>query len=265
MTRIPNIIHYTHLVLPGTTPKPFSLVHFLAVKSAYIYNRPDTIFFHCTEEPTGEWWEQARPYVTINKVEAPTSIAGRRFYHPAHSSDLLRLYQLREHGGIYLDLDVICTRSFAPLRDHEFCLGQQGVNGSLGICNAVILAEPHAFMTDRWIEGFDPATSLLQGFRSQAQFDEYWCEMSVDYPAVLAQRWPEHITVLPHDAFHWPLYMPDHLAMLFDEDHTFPNAYCHHLWQSLSWEPYLSKLSVADIMERPSTFNRIARTVLTTD
>lgn len=148
--------------------------------------------------------------------------------------------------------------------DYEFCLGKQGINGSLGICNAVILAKPHSFITQKWIEGFYPETSLLKGFRSKQQFDEYWCEMSVDYPALLAQKYPEHITILDHEAFYWPLYTPEHLAMLFRDDNDFPNAYCHHLWQSLAWEHYMQPLTVEEIMHTDTYFNRLARGILLT-
>lgn len=61
--------------------------------------------------PTGTWWDLLKPHLTLNQVVAPDTVWGQRIDLAAHKSDVLRLYALREMGGVYLDLDVfVCVR-----------------------------------------------------------------------------------------------------------------------------------------------------------
>ena len=104
---IPNIFHFCYGLAEDFGGKPFSLVHFLAVKSALEVNRPDEIFFYYKYEPKGEWWDKTKKIVTMVKVIPPDMIFGNELVHVAHKADILRLNILIEKGGIYLDLDTI--------------------------------------------------------------------------------------------------------------------------------------------------------------
>jgi hypothetical protein len=42
----------------------------------------------------------------------------------------------------------------------------------------------------------------------------------------------------------------------------FPNALCHHLWETLSWGPYLRDMSITDILETDAYFHALARRFL---
>lgn len=250
---IPNIVHFVYL-----GGKPFSLVHYLAIKSAHVINNPSRIYFHYSQEPVGEWWEKARPYLQTMKIAAPTAIAGVPLCVREHQADVARLQVLQEYGGIYLDIDVICARPFTPLLEHTCVLGEQGVDGERGLCNAVILAEKGAFFVQKWLEGFDARTSLWSGFRSNG-YDNYRDELSVRYPKELAQRFPEHISIQGYKRFYWPLYYPDHLDWFFRQnDSSFDEAYCHHLWESISWRRYLKDLTVQELQMADTNFTRLA-------
>lgn len=259
---IPNIAHFLYGFVPDFGGKAFSLVHFIAVKSAYVVNNPDCINFYYKYEPTGEWWERAKRYLNLVKVEPPTEISGSPLRHPAHQADVVRLQVLLEFGGIYLDIDTICMKPLTPLLQHQFVLGQQGINGERGLGNAVILSEKGSSFAAEWLNGFDPRTSLWHGFRSTG-FDEYWAEYSVRYPAFLANLMPEHIHVEKHDSFYWPLFYQHHLKWLFEEQgSSFENAYCHHLWETLSWKDYLENLSLERIRTVDTNFHIIVRRFL---
>ena len=52
-SRIPNIFHFCFGFTPDFGGKPFSLVHYLAVKSAHEVNKPDMMHFYHKYEPTG--------------------------------------------------------------------------------------------------------------------------------------------------------------------------------------------------------------------
>jgi hypothetical protein len=263
---IPNIIHFLFGFAPDFGGMPFSLVHYLAVKSAYVVNKPDSINFYCQYEPKGEWWEKAKGYVNFVQVKPPEKAFGVRLYHFAHKADIVRLQVLMEHGGIYLDIDVICVRPFTPLLGHSFVMGQQGREGKevrhVGLCNAVILAQENSFFCQKWLEGFNPYKSLWNGFRSLG-WDQYWDELSVQYPTYLAKLFPEHICIQDDKKFFWPLFDDEHLKWLFTgQGDSFENAYCHHLWESLSWEPYLKNLTVDYIVNVDTNFNCMVRQFL---
>jgi len=256
---IPNVIHFFFGFAPDFGGKPFSLVHYLAVKSAYIVNQPDSINFYCQYEPQGEWWEKTKRYVNVVRIDPPEEVFGVRLYHFAHKADVLRLQILIEQGGIYLDMDVICLRPFIPLLGHSFVMGQQE---NEGLCNAVILSEANSFFGKKWLEGFDPRTSLWKGFRSRGR-DKYWDEYPVRYPGYLAKLFPEQICIQDDKRFFWPLFYPDHLKWLFlGQGDSFEHAYCLHLWETLSWDSYLKNLSIDYIMNVNNNFNCIVRRFL---
>ena len=90
------------------------------------------------------------------------------------------------HGGIYLDLDVVVVRPFAPLlrAGHDFVMGKEGdvdAGGFHGLCNAVMLARPNASFALRWLERY-------RDFGSG--HGDAWSYHSVQLPALLAEQHP---------------------------------------------------------------------------
>ncbi|MDQ8706965.1 glycosyltransferase [Streptomyces sp. LHD-70] len=262
---IPNVIHLTFGFSPDFGGKEFSLVHYVCLRSMVAVNEPDRVYLYYAYEPSGPWWDRALELVTPVRVEPPTSIGGVPISHPAHQSDVVRLEKLLEHGGIYLDMDILCVRPFDDLLDAGVVLGEQAgtVDGKLtidGLCNAVILARPGAPFLRRWLDGFDPATSLWSGFRSTGR-DELWDEMSVQYPAHLARLHPDEVTVKSWRSFFWPSWREEDRRALFvdDDPGDFPGAYCHHLWETLAWRDHLADLTPKSIKEGTSRFCVLAQ------
>ena len=274
---IPNTLHFVFGMAPDFGGKPFSLVHYLSVKSAVELNKPMAVYLHYQYEPQGEWWERARPVLTLNKITAPDSFMGRPLFHVAHKADVVRLQTLKESGGIYLDLDTISVKPLTDLLDHSFVIGQElkaayvpknwrqrlkykmGLTkktspGATGLCNAVLLSEMNSDFVNRWLNEY-------KTFRSKGR-DKYWNEHSVRVPEQLAAQYPGSIIKLSPYAFYFPLYDTAGLRSMFGEVKEFPEAYLHHLWESFSWENYLSKLTVEGIMKQDTTYNLIARKYL---
>ncbi|MCU0372996.1 MAG: hypothetical protein MUE56_07105 [Ignavibacteria bacterium] len=248
---IPNIFHFCYGFADDFGGKPFSLVHYLAIKSAIAVNNPDKVFFYYKYEPEGEWWDKARILVEKVRIEPPDNIFGNKLYHVAHKADIVRLNVLIEHGGIYLDLDTITKKSYESLRKFNFVIGKQGRWRNMGLCNAVMMAEKNAEFARLWLSNY-------KTFRSKGK-DKYWAEHSVKLPSVLAKQNPDLLHIEPYNSFHFPLYYKFSLRKLFIDANDYPEAFCHHLWEGGSWDEYLSKLSVEDIMQRDSTYNLIAR------
>jgi hypothetical protein len=279
---IPNIFHFVFGMAEDFGGRPFSLSHYLAVKSAMDVNAPDTIFFHYAYEPTGYWWEKIKPHLLLNKINAPASFMGRPVEHIAHKADVVRLQVLQESGGIYLDMDTISVKPLTDWLHHSFVIGREfkaaylpknrrqklkhtirtrlgltkKMNGAeTGLCNAVMLSEKNSWFASAWLKEY-------KTFRSTGR-DKYWNEHSVLIPQQLAAQFPEAITIAGPRTFHYPLYDSESLKTMFETVHEFPEAYLHHLWESFSWNKYLSKLTVENIRNTDTTYNCIARKFLT--
>lgn len=274
---IPNVFHFVFGMAEDFGGKPFSFVHYLSVKSAVKLNNPEAVYFHYQYEPEGEWWEQAKPLLTLNKIKAPDSFMGKPLFHVAHKADVIRLQMLKQTGGIYLDLDTISVKPLTDLLDHSFVIGQelkpayvpknwlQRLNlktgltkkpseKATGLCNAVLLSEKNSDFVNYWLKEY-------KTFRSKGR-DKYWNEHSVLVPERLAALYPTSITQLSPYAFHYPLYDAAGLRAMFEEVQEFPDAYLHHLWESFSWNDYLSKLTPERVREKDTTYNLIARRFL---
>lgn len=258
MDSIPNIIHFCYF-----GGLEFSLINYLSVRSVHDINKPDAIYFYASEEPRGEWYKKAKKYLTIVPTIFPESIFGVDVPHPAHKADIVRLQKLIEHGGIYLDWDVICAKPFTPLLNNRVVLGEEIYDGhKVGLCNGVILAKPQESFTQRWLEGFDPKKSLWRGFRSKGT-DLYYSEMSVKYSHFLSMIYPEEIHIEPHQSFFYPSYFPPELEEFFTTDsHRFDGAYCYHLWTNAAYEQYLKDITVEKIFSEDTAFARLARPFL---
>ncbi len=285
----PNLIHFIYV--GGRT---FSFIHFLAVYTAWKVNRPDHIYFHHTEEPTGQWWEKARPLLTLNRVEPVHEIHGNPIKFPAHMADVIRLAMLRRFGGIYLDLDIVCLRPFTPLLQNDFVMG---IEPGTGLCNAVIIARHDAEFLGIWQEQY----RSFDGNR--------WNHHSVVLPWQLAQAHPQHIHIADKYAFFYPTHndpvhrylwgerptlrerltrLSKNLVRLAAQSfvgrhdairqayyHTFHavhgrewhyhrarQSYCLHLWEGLWGEPYLKAVTPAYLRDSHSNFARLLRGVL---
>jgi hypothetical protein len=251
MSRVPKILHYTFGMASDFGGKPWSLVHHVCLKSAVERIIPQEVLFYYEYEPTGPWWELSRELVTLVKIEAPREIFGRPLAHVAHRSDVVRLQKLIEHGGIYLDADVLVQRSFDDLLEHRTVLGQEGQDAEWGLANAVMLAAPQSPFMRRWLEEY-------RSFRG-----EIWNEHSVHLPGKLARAHPTEITVLPSTAFFWPLWTEEHLEWIFASNRPIPTeqTYANHLWEGKAWK-YLEDLTPQRVRSVDTNFHRWAKPLI---
>lgn len=259
---IPNIVHLIFYNEPPRT-QPFALYHFLAVESALRWLRPNSLRFYTNNAPHGPFWERLQGRIEVVRVEPPLEVFGRPLRHYAHRADVMRLDLLIEYGGIYLDLDTIVRRSFAPLLEHPAVMGlQKYPDGSCGLCNAVILSEArHPFLLE-WRRSY-------QTFRSSGM-DEFWDEHSVQIPLELAgigpfgdrRRQRSDIEILPAESFFEPSYWPYDLKRLFERVEPFEASFAHHLWASFSADRYLDRLTPDVIRSVDTTYNLLARRLL---
>ncbi len=251
--RIPNLVHFVYGMQEDRGDRPFSLVHYVAFRSALEIHRPDRIWLHTGYTPSGPWWEAISSDVEVRIVAIPKTVQGNRLDRPEHRSDVVRLEALLEFGGLYLDMDTVSVRSIAKLRRFRCVLGEETTpgSGSHGLSNAVMMAEPGSSFFRRWLEEY-------------ATFNQdYWNTHSVVLPRLLAeQAAPGVIHTEPARSFHWPSWDDAGIKALFAEDRSYPDAYVHHLWAGKTWEAHLAGLTPEHIFAVDTTYNRLARPFL---
>jgi Glycosyltransferase sugar-binding region containing DXD motif len=256
MTRIPKILHYCFGMDPSFGGKPWSLVHYVCVKSAIERIKPAQAYIYYEYEPTGAWWQQTQKMLTSVKINAPRQIFGNPLQHVAHRADIVRLEALIRQGGIYLDTDVLVHQPFDHLLKNSVVMGEEGINAEYGLANAVIMAEPGAPFLKRWYEEY-------RSFRYKGE-DEYWNEHSVRIPLALSKLHQNEVRVLPHTAFYWPLWTDEHLKLIYGSPAASVERswLANHLWESKAWEPYLEGLTPDKVREIDSNFHSWARPFL---
>ena len=250
---IPNKFHFIFGLEEDFGGKPFGLLHYIAIKSAYVLNNPDEMNFYHKYEPTGEYWEKAKKYLNLVKVEPPQEVYGNEIKHMAHRADIIRLQALYEQGGIYMDIDTICVKPFTELLINKIVMGIQGHTDNpavpYGLCNAIILAEPENDFIGYWF-------SKYESFNHQL-----WDTHSVQLPWKLYNELVLPVTALDYDKFHYPLHTKEGIKDMFVRDKEYPNAYAHHLWESNAWE-HFSTLTEERIKTEDTTYNKLARKFL---
>ncbi|KAK2005483.1 hypothetical protein LZ32DRAFT_652339 [Colletotrichum eremochloae] len=200
---IPPIVHFVQLKEERASRLHFSFEAFLALYAAYANVHPATIYIHhdFSHEEIADavrrgtlWTRQvltAFPCLRLNSVTAPTEANGYNITRVEHRSDFVRLEQLRRHGGIYLDWDVVTLRPLESLRRAGF----QAVVGrqfDAFINNGILLATPQS--------------AAMRIFADEAQrvFDGGWITHSVKLLTRVADRLAAaagEVLIMDHKAF----------------------------------------------------------------
>ena len=146
---VPNVVHYVWI----GDYEPMRFHHYLSVKSVFNLMKPERIFFHCDNEPTGKWWKLTKSTILslrIVKLIPSTHIFGNEVIIPEHKSDIARIEILIKHGGIYIDTDVFVIKSFDPLRKYNFTMGIEYHGNPGRLNNGVIVAAKEAPFLHKW-------------------------------------------------------------------------------------------------------------------
>jgi hypothetical protein len=248
---IPKKLHFIFGLADDFGGKQFSFCHWAAIKSAQVNNPGFETHYWFSHKPNNYFFDDLEPSLILHPITAPSQYLGKPIPHVAHKTDLLRLQVLKEHGGVYLDLDTLTVRSFEPLLSHSCVMAQEIVESKLvGLCNAVILSEPNHSFLDAWISRF-------KDFRSVGR-DQYWNESAVVWPWLVYSENQHNVTVLPTDAFFIPDWTRSGLEEMFIDNRHFPKAYTHHLWESFSWNA-LSRFNERTSFKHTSTYAALLR------
>jgi hypothetical protein len=259
---IPNIFHFIFLLKKDLSGIPFSLMHYLAIKSAIVINDPEKVYLHYDHKPYSIYWDRLvgefPKVICLHKIDnIPEQFNGFPL-GVTQQCDYLRLQVLIKYGGIYMDTDTICVKPFTPLLENKCVLGLEGTPDQIfGLCSGVTLAVPQSCFLHCWINGFDKNTSLTDGWNGEYNY------MGVQYPKMLSDLMPDLVTVVPYDFFHYPLWAePEEFELMFkDELYDNPNAFSYHLWASSRWV-YISKLTEDDLIKGNFLYAKSAKQFL---
>lgn len=254
--------------------EPFSLLHYLCLRSCLTVNQPKEVVLHLHHEPWGPWWDRIRPELILKPISrdvtlpnvVPAEKAIERFRY-AHQADFLRLEILRDEGGIYADMDTLFLR---PLPANWFecacIMGEEqsprAHEGIGSLCNAWIAAEPGALFITRWLDAMP------------AHFDGTWSNHSTILPWQLAQADPSLIRIMPESRFFALPWTRQGIRGLFETDVPLPEAarslhLWHHLWagqRDRSFTHFHAALVTPEYVAfAPTTYAKAARRFLPTD
>ena len=238
-SKIPKIVHFVFGMERGAV---FGLVQYLSVASASRVLRPEIIYVHYVHLPTGFFWDLLGSVVIPRRIEEINSVFGLPVIHYAHKADVARMRALMEYGGIYLDLDVVSLSSFDHLLNHDFVMGQEGKDGQIGLCNAVILASKESRFLKTWFESYTTFNSSI------------WSYHSVILPKELAVKYPTEITILDHRSFFWPIWDRDGLNLMYkSHEYDYKSNLGVHLWNSVARKRHTKEMTMIWLLQNRSS------------
>lgn len=231
---IPNNIHF---IFYGFTE--FAMIHYLAVKSAYMVHKPDKIFMHYNTEPVNNpLWEDMKQYVELRHIVPPTHFHGIELTSYQYKADINRLEILIREGGIYLDIDVLSNKPFGELLNNKCVLGIEAhddpdsldLYAARSVTNAVIMTEPnHPFMID-WLER---TKDYIIG--------QSWAYHAVCLPLLMLKEKQYDVHLEPRKSFMPFDFRDDYIFQVDFEKYLWlkENAYTMHFWETIWYDRYL--------------------------
>ena len=225
---IPRVIHLLYF---GETE--FYNFHHRCVHSMLQYMPHYEIRIYNAKEPkNNKYWDdiKAQPGVRILKIDVPQFFDGFELKHFQYKADVVRLELLYQHGGVYLDLDMIITRPFDEVfaSGHSFYISQER-SGSRCLINAFLAAKPKNEFIKLWLNEFKSGLRLgiwAHHIRDSNQ------KLIDDHPHYLYKY---RINILDGKVF-MPLHWQDTVEFMNSEivPYQFPNeSYGTHLWETI--------------------------------
>jgi hypothetical protein len=233
---IPNVIHMMYFI--GPKSRPFNFINYLAVRAASEIQKPDHFYFYYNEEPVGnEHWENIKEYVTLVKINPPD------IDYPQYQADFVRMEKLIEHGGIYLDTDMILLKNLFPFMDEPCTLGGEGYVGAkiglhsknikdiASISNAIMICEPQNKFMKMWYEKMP-----------EAMKSDIWAYHAVVLPLDLYKQNPNLVDLQTVETFVPFDFRDDSIFYEVDgAEEELRKSYSMHLWETI-WKDRIQSI-----------------------
>lgn len=186
-----NIIHFIYPVTDRT--RPWSIVNHTTVSLARKVQNPDKIFIWVNSDDPSE--ELLMTSVLANaeicQIDLTTNLGGTDIVWPQYMSDVMRLQILKEHGGVYMDTDVLLLKPVHDLLTDKLVISWER-DTKQSISNAFMAAPPNNPFISEWLD-----------LMPNALKSEVWAHGGVVAPVTLSERadFEPYRTILPHNAF----------------------------------------------------------------
>ena len=254
---IPNIIHM--MWFTGPKSRDFGFLNYLAVKIAAEVQKPDHYYFYYNAEPANNpHWEAIKPYVTMVQIDPPTEIGGVSLDYPQYQSDVVRLQKLLDHGGIYLDTDILLLKPLTPLMNNSCVMGaDRYTNDRVGlhttdpdqiasVANGVILAERGNPFIGQWLDAIPAAIK-----------SDVWANHAVVLPFQMYCQDPSVFALQKVEAFIPFGFMDKFIFGNNDGDFArLDRAYSVHMWETI-WTDDVKKIDNNYLRTEVNLFTRL--------
>ncbi|XP_060077341.1 uncharacterized protein LOC132556904 [Ylistrum balloti] len=237
--KVPNVAHYIWFNMKNMT-----FFHFLSVMSVHLFQEPCVILVH-GHLPGGPYWRylaRVVPNIIHVATSPPGTFGGKPLVSMEHKSDLVRLFVIKEYGGIYFDIDSILFRNLNSLRNYSVTMSLEYWSN---LSNGLILAEPDAMFTRKWLSRYRDYT-----------YDplRYW-EFSLFVPTKIARQHPEWIHVE-----YMTFCSPDgeHRNIIFEGNYDWGQNFAIHLYIRF----YKKEHNCDDVRKLNTTIGAVSRHVL---
>lgn len=259
--------HFIFGLSKNFNDKPFCYFHYLCIKSCYLTQNKPKILIHCVYQPQDNiWWEQAKDFCQIVKYNNLPDLVykcnNKTVWRIEHQTDILRLLILKEHGGVYADVDNLFYKPFFPtFENKQFVIGMETLyhifSDSLdinGLCNALIICNKDSEFLNLWLESFS------------YEFDDYdYNKMAVRVPYQLYLKYPNLVHAEPTRSFH--KYNWDFLFYTDEEKYSFYTSqmndsgiYSKHLAESKVYD-YLKKIDQDYFNKNNGLFSKMCKNI----
>jgi len=149
--KTPNVIHFIYA--KTDLARPWSVVNHHALRLASRNHNPANIIMW-TNAP--EVFEPYGDSIEVVKCDIPTSIEGHEIPWPQLMADVMRLQILHEHGGIYMDTDILTLANLDPFlkfaNERNRLVMSWETKAQASICNALMIAPAKNAFIKTWLE-----------------------------------------------------------------------------------------------------------------
>lgn len=151
---IPNLVHYVVFDLVS-----IDFTTFLSMTSVIKIQQPDHLWIHCNQIIEENHYYSlikalanlTKTKVSLHQFNPPTHVFGQPLSSVYHRSDVARIAILSEHGGIYLDTDMLVLKPLDKFLHYEMVVAWP-YNDYLG--NQILIGHKEARFLKLWLQGY---------------------------------------------------------------------------------------------------------------
>lgn len=151
-TPMPKIVHMIYF--KGVE---FAKYHYACVLSVIKHMPNYKVIIYNDIEPTNNvYWDKIKKYVSIEKTIPPTHFDDYPLKYIQYKADVIRLEKLYEHGGIYLDLDLLVIKNFEHVINSggDFYISEENSKEGNLLINCFLASKPKNKFILKWLETF---------------------------------------------------------------------------------------------------------------